>query len=200
MFAMVFYLPVYLQLALRSNPAESGLLLLPLTVGIVGGAALTGRIIVRTGRPTSIPSVSLSLAALSLFGLALLPATRPVLIALEVTTGLGLGGVMSVMQIVTQTAAGPARLGAAAATVSLARTLGSSFGASAFGALIYGLIGTAPVLNAVRSRAAEASVRNAFEYAFFAAALLCMAAAWAASRVPSLRFDGDSAVSVTPVE
>ena len=43
MFALVFYLPVYLQLALHSNPAESGLLLLPLTGGIVIGAALTGR-------------------------------------------------------------------------------------------------------------------------------------------------------------
>ena len=53
---------------------------------------------------------------------------------------------MSVMQIVTQTAAGPARLGAAASTISLARTLGSSLGASAFGALIYGLIGGAPVI------------------------------------------------------
>jgi hypothetical protein len=64
-------------------------------------------------------------------------------------TGVGLGSVMSVMQIVTQTAAGPARLGAAASTVSLARTLGSSIGASAFGALIYGLIGGAPVIAGV---------------------------------------------------
>ena len=200
MFSMIFYLPVYLQLALRSNPAESGLLLLPLTAGIVGGAALTGRIIVRTGRPTAIPSVSLLLAAASLLGLALLPSAKPLLIALEVTTGIGLGGVMSVMQIVTQTAAGPARLGAAAATVALARTLGSSLGASAFGALIYGLIGTAPVLSGARSAAAEASVRGAFQFAFVGAAVLCVAAAWAASRVPPLRFDGDSAVSVTPVE
>ena len=198
MFAMVFYLPVYLQLALHSNPAESGLLLLPLTAGIVGGAALTGRIIVRTGRPTAIPSFSLLLAAVSLCGLALLPTTKPLLIALEVTTGIGLGGVMSVMQIVTQTAAGPARLGAAAATVSLARTLGSSLGASAFGALIYGLIGAAPVLTGAPSAAAEASVRSAFEFAFLAAAILCVAASWAASRVPALRFEGDSAVSVTP--
>ena len=198
MFAMVFYLPVYLQLALHSNPAESGLLLLPLTAGIVSGAALTGRIIVRTGRPTAIPSFSLLLAAVSLCGLALLPTTKPLLIALEVTTGIGLGGVMSVMQIVTQTAAGPARLGAAAATVSLARTLGSSLGASAFGALIYGLIGAAPVLTGAPSAAAEASVRSAFEFAFLAAAILCVAASWAASRVPALRFEGDSAVSVTP--
>jgi MFS family permease len=199
MFAMVFYLPVYLQLALRSNPAESGLLLLPLTAGIVGGAALTGRIIVWTGRPTAIPGAGLLFAAASLVALALLPAAKPVLIALEVTTGVGLGCVMSVMQIVTQTAAGPARLGAAAATVSLARTLGSSFGASAFGALIYGVIGGAPVLAATRSPAAEASVRSAFEFAFYAAAALCVLAAWAASRVPSLRFDGEAAVSVTTV-
>ena len=60
MFAMVFYLPVYLQLALGSNPAESGLLLLPLTGGIVAGAFITGRVIVHTGRPTAIPSVGLT--------------------------------------------------------------------------------------------------------------------------------------------
>ena len=199
MFAMVFYLPVYLQLALRSNPAESGLLLLPLTAGIVAGSALTGRIIVRTGRPTAIPSVGLALAAASLLGLALLPLARPLLIALEITTGLGLGSVMSVMQIVTQTSAGPARLGAAASTISLARTLGSSIGASAFGALIYGVIGGAPVLAGVRTAAAAARIDRAFEFAFLGAAALCAAAAWAASRVPTLRFDGEQTVTAPAV-
>ncbi len=200
MFAMIFYLPVYLQLALHSNPAESGLLLLPLTGGIVVGAAITGRVIARTGRPTLVPAVSLSLSAVSLLGLAWLPASRPLLIGLEITTGIGLGSVMSVMQIVTQTAAGAHRLGAAAATMSLARTLGSSIGASAFGALIYGLIGGAPVLAAARSAAAEASVHRAFEAAFVAAGVLCAAAAFAASRVPALRFDRDVAPSVATTE
>ena len=195
MFAMVFYLPVYLQLSLHSNPAESGLLLLPLTAGIVAGAALTGRIIVWTGRPTAIPGVGLVLSALSLIGLALLPATKPILIALEVTTGIGLGCVMSVMQIVTQTAAGPARLGAASAAVSLARTLGSSLGASAFGALIYGLIGGAPVLSGVRSAAVDAGVDAPSRWRSSAPPSLCVAAAWAASRVPSLRFDGENAAT-----
>ena len=63
----------------------------------------------------------------------------------------------------------------------------------------YGLIGGTPVLAAAPSAAAEASVRAAFEFAFLGAAALCVAAAWAASRIPPLRFDGDSAVSVTPV-
>ena len=198
MFAMIFYLPVYLQLALHSNPAESGVLLLPLTAGIVGGAALTGRIIVWTGRPTAVPKVGLVIAAASLLGLALLPAERPILIALEVTTGLGLGSVMSVMQIVTQTAAGPARLGAAASTISLARTLGSSIGASAFGALIYGVIGGSPALGGARSAVVDGSIARAFEFAFLAASALCLAAAWAASRVPTLRFDRDDAAPANP--
>jgi len=192
-FAMIFYLPVYLQLALHSNPAESGMLLLPLSAGIVG-AALTGRIIVWTGRPTAIPGLGLLLASASLFGLAWLPADRSILIGLEIATGLGLGSVMSVMQIVTQTAAGSARLGAAASTIALARTLGSSIGASAFGALIYGLIGGVPVLTGARSAADDARVGHAFEFAFLAAAVLCLAAAWAASRVPTLRFDSENAV------
>jgi EmrB/QacA subfamily drug resistance transporter len=200
MFAMIFYLPVYLQLALHSNPAESGLLLLPLTVGIVAGSALTGRIIVRTGRPTAIPSVGLSLAAAALLGLALLPSSRPFLIGLEFTTGLGLGSGMSVMQIVTQTAAGPARLGAAASTISLARTLGSSIGAAAFGALIYGVIGGAPMIAGARTAAADARIGGAFEIAFLAAAALCAAAAWAASRVPPLRFDAEQAVTAPAVD
>jgi EmrB/QacA subfamily drug resistance transporter len=200
MFAMVFYLPVYLQLALHSNPAESGLLLLPLTGGIVAGAALTGRIIVWTGRPTAIPRIGLGIAAIALVGLAVLPQARSVLIGLEVMTGFGLGSVMSVMQIVTQTAAGPARLGAAASTISLSRALGSSIGAAAFGALIYGLIGGAAAIAGVHSAAAEARVQRAFEVAFLAAAALCLFAAWAASRVPSLRFDGEQTVTAPAVE
>jgi MFS family permease len=198
MFALVFYLPIYLQLALGSNPAESGMLLLPLTAGIVAGAALTGRLIVRTGRPTAIPSAGLVVAAVALVGLASLPSARPVLVALEVVTGIGLGSVMSVMQIVTQTAAGTSRLGAAASTVSLARTLGSSLGASAFGALIFGVIGGAPVLGV--PDAAEARVAHAFRIAFVAAALLCLLGAWAASRVPELRFDREQAVTPPSVD
>jgi len=189
MFAMVFYLPVYLQLSLHADAAESGLLLLPLTAGIVCGAALTARLIIWTGRPTAIPVGGLLLAALGLLGLAWLPPDKRTLTCLGFAVGLGLGSVMSVMQIVTQTASGPARLGAAAATMALARTLGSSIGASAFGALIFGLIGSSDALHAAQDPHAQDALRLAFEVAFVCAALVCMLAAWAVSRVPGLRFN-----------
>ena len=188
MFAMVFYLPVYLQLVLGSTATESGLLLLPLTAGIVAGAATTGRLIVWTGRPTTIPIGGLLLAAVSLACLAFAPADKRLLVGLGFTTGLGLGSVMSVMQIVTQTAAGPERLGAAAATMSLARTLGSSIGASAFGALIFGVMGGPESLSGANTMGQQ-QMHGAFQWAFVAAAGLCLLAAFAASRVPPLRFD-----------
>ena len=60
--------------------------------------------------------------------------------------------------------------------------------------MIYGLIGGVPVLTGARSAADDARVGHAFEFAFLAAAVLCLAAAWAASRVPTLRFDSENAV------
>jgi EmrB/QacA subfamily drug resistance transporter len=200
MFAMVFYLPVYLQLSLGTNPAESGLLLLPLTAGIVFGAATTGRLIVWTGRPTMIPKFGLSFASLCLIGLAFAPPDKRILIGLGFGTGLGLGSVMSVMQIVTQMAAGPARLGAAAATMSLSRSLGSAVGASAFGALIFGLIDSHDLAAAVSTPAMRAQVHTAFQYAFVAAAVLCAFAAYMSSRVPAVRFDKDGKASESAAE
>ena len=188
MFAMVFYLPIYLQVALQTTPAQSGLLLLPLTAGIVCGAALTGRIIVRTGRPTDVPKVGLVLSAVALALLAFAPGDKRLLVGLGFAAGSGFGTVMSVMQIVAQSEAGPARLGAAAGTISLARTMGSALGASAFGALIYGLIGGFHGVAALQEPQMQGRVQMAFRFAFLGAAALCLLAAWTASRVPALRF------------
>jgi hypothetical protein len=130
-----------------------------------------------------------------------LPPAHSVLIGLEIMTGARpLGSVMSVMQIVARRR--PARLASARPRRrSRSRaTLGSSIGASAFGALIYGLIGGAPVIAGVRSAAADARIDRAFEVAFLAAAALCLLAAWAASRVPTLRFDGEQTVTAPAVE
>ena len=52
----------------------------------------------------------------------------------------------------------------------------------------------------VRSAAADARIHRAFEVAFLAAAALCLLAAWAASRVPTLRFDGEQTVTAPAVE
>jgi hypothetical protein len=62
------------------------------------------------------------------------------------------------------------------------------------------VIGGTPLIAGGPDAAAEARIERAFDLAFFAAAALCLLAAWAASRVPTLRFDGEQAVTAPPVE
>ena len=192
MFAMVFYLPIYLQLALGSGSAESGLQLLPLTAGIVLGSGLTGRLIVWTGRPSRIPVVGLLIAAACLVALGLATPDKRLVVGLGLGTGFGLGCVMSVMQIVTQIAAGRERLGAAAASISLARSLGGSVGASALAAVVFAGLGNGDVTQRLADPALRAQLREAFHHAFLVAAGLCVAAAWAASRLPVLHLRDES--------
>ena len=191
MFAMVFYLPIYLQLTLGSSSAEAGLQLLPLTAGIVCGSALTGRMIVWTGRPRRIPVVGLLFAAACLLALGLGAPDKRLVVALGLGTGFGLGCVMSVMQIVTQLSAGMARLGAAAASVSLARSLGASVGASAFAAIVFAGIDVSDLHRLAADAALQGRLSQAFHTAFIIAAGLCVLAAWAASRLPDLHFDDE---------
>ncbi|CAN5321142.1 MDR family MFS transporter [soil metagenome] len=195
MFAMVFFLPMYFQITLGSGAAESGLLLLPFTAGVVSGATLSSRMVLWTGRPKIIPTIGLSLAAVCLIGLTLASANRPLLTGLGYLTGVGVGSVMSVMQIVTQIAAGPSRLGGASATLALARSLGAAVGAAAFGALIFALIDADNALTAAADPAMREQVAFAFHVAFLCAAAVCLLGAWLASRVPEVRFDKELSVA-----
>ena len=60
LFAMVFFLPIYLQLGHRVSAQYAGLLLLPITGGMVVAAVTSAQILRRTGRPRWIPVTGLS--------------------------------------------------------------------------------------------------------------------------------------------
>jgi MFS family permease len=186
MFAMVFFLPIYLQLGHRVTALHSGLLLLPLTAGIVIGAMTTGRFVARTGKSKPVPVCGMALSSLALLLLGLLPPNAGLVTVLGFVAGLGFGTVMPINQVVVQTVAGRARLGAATAMVSLFRSIGAATGAAVFGALVYALM-PAIDLTALARAAIEAdasSVTHAFHVAFIAAAFVAALAAFAASRVP----------------
>ena len=68
-FAVIVYMPVYLQVATGATATESGLLLLPLLLAATASTAIAGRVISRTGRYKAFPVTGLALMAV---GLALL--------------------------------------------------------------------------------------------------------------------------------
>lgn len=69
--ALITFLPVYLQVVRGTSPSETGLLLVPLTIGIGIGSLITGRLVSRTGLTTLFPVVGLAVTTLCLVALAL---------------------------------------------------------------------------------------------------------------------------------
>jgi len=186
MFALIFFLPIYLQLGLKTNAATSGLLLLPLTVGQISGALISGRIMARTGIPKWIPVVGMSLSMCGFIALGSITPEPTVVGLLGMLCGIGFGTVMPTTQLVIQTVGGKANVGSVTALASLCRNLGAAIGTALFGALIYTLLPDFDhntSIEVLRSGPQE-PVIAAFQSAFYVAAIIAGLAALNAARAP----------------
>ena len=67
MFGALSTLPLYLQLVKGATPTESGLLLIPMMVGIMGGSVLSGQLTTQTGRYKIFPVVGTAILAVTFF-------------------------------------------------------------------------------------------------------------------------------------
>jgi EmrB/QacA subfamily drug resistance transporter len=142
LFALVVYLPLYLQVGRGFGIGASGALLLPITLAQVVTAAVTGRLVTHTGRVNVFPIVGLTLASLAFAALALYAPAAPTaaMLALTAVAGAGLGMVMPPTQVAVQTAAGRHELGVATASISLCRSVGGAAGVALVGAVLYALV------------------------------------------------------------
>jgi len=188
MFALIFFLPIYLQLGHRVSAQTSGLLLLPVTAGQITASIAAARILRRTGEPNLIPVIGMTITSIGLLLLGLLPSHMGLVIALGFMTGLGLGSVMPVTQVVVQTVGGRTKLGAATATLSLARSTGGAAGAALFGALVFAMIPDVDRQTLVQQASSLDIdlIIGAFHRAFLFAAAVAALAAFSASRIPHI--------------
>lgn len=140
--ALITFLPVYLEVVRGASPSETGLLLVPLTIGIGAGSLITGRLVSRTGYTTVFPVAGLALATADLVVLALwAPALGTAAFAvLLLGNGLFMGTVMGVVQVTVQSAAGSLRLGEAAASVQFSRSIGAAFGTALVGTALFAFL------------------------------------------------------------
>src|SRR5260370_18209913 len=105
MLSHVTLLTIYLRVARGASASETGLLLVPLTIGIGIGSMITGRVISRTGRTSIFPSYGLIFVTIILLFLAfwvpLLPASALPWVLFG--NGLFIATVLGVRQINLQT-------------------------------------------------------------------------------------------------
>jgi MFS family permease len=140
--ALITFLPIYLEVVRGLSPAETGVLLVPLTIGIGTGSLLTGRMVSKTGRTTVFPVFGLALLTICLVVLAVWAQamSTTALGWLLLANGLLMGTVMGVVQVVVQSAAGPLQLGEAAASVQFSRSIGAAFGTALVTAVLFAVL------------------------------------------------------------
>jgi EmrB/QacA subfamily drug resistance transporter len=206
--SLITFLPIYLRAVRGASPAETGLLLLPLTFGIGLGSMITGQLVTRTGRTAIYPTVGLIAATLGLlflaFGISWLSMAQLPWVFFFIA--LFMGTVMAVVQITVQMEAGPRLLGTGAAMVQFSRSVGAAFGTATVAAVLFSLLAATDreaanlfgavidrgpeaiaALPAARQAVIESEIAGAFRSAFVTIALFTTAATWLAWSMPLRR-------------
>jgi EmrB/QacA subfamily drug resistance transporter len=138
MFGATIFLSQYFQISRGASPTKSGLLTMPLILGLFVSSLASGRIITRTGRWKRFLVAGTVLVTVGMALMGLLRYDTPYW---EVGTymaliGLGIGMCMQNLVLSVQNTVQIKDLGAASSTVAFFRTLGGAAGVSVLGAIL----------------------------------------------------------------
>ncbi|QDB78111.1 MFS transporter [Georgenia sp. 311] len=134
MFAALSFLPTFLQMARGYDATDAGLLMLPMTVGLMITAIGSGLLITRTGRYKLYPILGMAIATVGLALLTRLTADISMVTfgAMIFVLGFGIGLVMQTIVIAVQNAVPPEMVGVATSTNNFLREIGAAVGTSVF--------------------------------------------------------------------
>ena len=157
MMGAMTFLPLFLQVVTGASPTRSGLLLLPMMVGVLAGSTLSGRLTSRTGRYRVFPIVGTTLAIVGITILSRLDAdsSRVHSSLGMLVLGFGIGMTMPTLTLAVQNAAPLPDLGVATSSVNFFRSLGGSLGVAVFGAVM-----TARVTDSLTARFGEVEMER----------------------------------------
>ena len=136
MIGVLSYLPTYLQMVYGYSATGSGLLLVPITIGMLVSSILSGVLVSRTNRYRLYPIVGPLVAAGASFWLSRLTTSSPVwqISAATFLMGAGVGLFFQLLVTVVQNALPARYLGTATSGNNFFREVGVSLGASLIGA------------------------------------------------------------------
>ena len=136
MFGAIIYIPLFGQLVQGVSATDSGTILTPLMIGLIGASVIAGQIIAKTGKYRFIALAGTALLALSLLWLSKLTVDTSHwgLIAEMVALGISLGLTMPVFNIAVQNAFDRDKMGVVTAATQLFRNVGGTVGTAVLGA------------------------------------------------------------------
>ena len=142
MFGGLASLPLYLQIVKGATPTIAGLMLLPMTLGMMSGSIISGQMISKTGRYRHFPIMGCGLLVVSLFGFHYVGFDTPLwqTMILMLFFGLGLGFNMQPLTLAVQNAVPPRDIGVATASATFTRQIGGTLGTAVFLSILFSAV------------------------------------------------------------
>jgi MFS family permease len=138
MFGVIMYLPLFLQGVLGVSATASGNLLTPLMMGAVTGSILTGQLNLRlkSYKPSAVAGSILVAAGMIVFAQMDANTVRLQVVIGMILAGFGMGLLNPVYTVAVQNVAPRHQMGAATASTTFFRSIGSTMGVAIFGSVL----------------------------------------------------------------
>jgi EmrB/QacA subfamily drug resistance transporter len=161
LFGGISVLPLYLQIVRGVSPTESGLLLIPLTAGLMVGAIISGQLISRTGHYKIFPIVGSALCVVALILMSFIGADTPLWQTdiYGALFGLGIGNIMQPITLATQNAMPARDIGVATSSATFFRQMGGTLGVAVFLSVLFSTAG-GNIAHAYKNAAKSASFQS----------------------------------------
>jgi EmrB/QacA subfamily drug resistance transporter len=191
---VVLFIALYLQLGIGVSPTNSGMAMLPLMVGLIASAMLSGRMVTKTGRYKPMMIAGAAVIVLGIFLLTRIDEHTTLfgVIWRLLILGIGLGPAQGLFSVAVQNAVPPERIGVATSSSQFFRQIGATVGIAVFGAIMtqslaaqmaktashggkamtFDQLQALVVANAVKGKAAKALVVDPFVRTAFSQAMV----------------------------
>src|SRR5690606_9805284 len=138
MFGAIYYIPVFVQGVIGASVTQSGAILVPQSLSMIGMSIVTGLLISRTGRYKGFLLVGLLAMGTGFYLLTLMDrsATIGEVVRNMAIVGVGIGMALQTYTLIVQNAVTQADMGVATATTQLFRSIGSTAGVALLGTIM----------------------------------------------------------------
>jgi EmrB/QacA subfamily drug resistance transporter len=138
MFGTILFIPLYFQGVIGTTATQSGTVLMPLMITMIGASVISGQIISRTGRYKLPGVLGMLVMTIGLYLLSGMGADTDAWTVFRnmVILGLGMGPTMPVFTLAAQNAVKVNQLGVVTSLTQFARSIGSTLGVALFGSVL----------------------------------------------------------------
>jgi EmrB/QacA subfamily drug resistance transporter len=136
--SLIIFLPLFLQNVIGVKATASGLAVLPLSLGVVFGAIISGQLVSRIGRYREIMLFGGVLLAVGVFLLSRMSVntTATTVTLYMIICGLGVGPSLPLYTLAIQNAIDPRKVGQATSASQFFRQIGGTIGAAVMGTIL----------------------------------------------------------------